>query len=98
MKDSLVVLPSTKTPETGGSQIRGNGAGVMVGRQGAVSIGDTASSGVLVKASMFLDEEAYVAAATLRPGDDAYSRNKFNQAESDRLPSNRQIPYTRHQM
>lgn len=47
---------------------------------------------------LFLDEEAYVAAATLRPGDDAYSRNKFNQAESDKLPSNRVVPDTRNLM
>ncbi|KAL7632544.1 UNVERIFIED_CONTAM: hypothetical protein RMT77_017111 [Armadillidium vulgare] len=46
--------------------------------------------------NLFLNEEAYVAAATLRPGDDAYSKNKFNQAESDKLPSNRAIPDTRH--
>ena len=46
----------------------------------------------------FLDEGAYIAAATLRPGADAYSRNKFNQAESDRIPSNRPVPDTRNQM
>ncbi|XP_018025197.1 polypeptide N-acetylgalactosaminyltransferase 2 [Hyalella azteca] len=46
----------------------------------------------------FLDEKAYIRAATVKPGADAYSRNKFNQAESDRLASNRAIPDTRNAM
>ncbi|KAF2354055.1 Glycosyltransferase 2-like [Trinorchestia longiramus] len=46
----------------------------------------------------FLDEKAYIAAATVKPGGDAYARNKFNQAESDRLASNRAIPDTRNAM
>ncbi|XP_069980081.1 polypeptide N-acetylgalactosaminyltransferase 2 isoform X3 [Penaeus vannamei] len=54
------------------------------------------SSSVGLRPSMFLDEEAYIAAATLAPGADAYTRNKFNQAESDKLASNRDVPDTRH--
>ena len=46
----------------------------------------------------FLDEAGYIAAATVKPGSDAYARNKFNQVESDRIPSNRAVPDTRNQM
>lgn len=46
--------------------------------------------------SSYLDEMAYVAAGGLRPGDDAYSRNKFNQLASDSLRSNRPVPDTRN--
>lgn len=46
--------------------------------------------------SSYLDETAYVAAGGLRPGDDAYSRNKFNQLASDSLRSNRPVPDTRN--
>lgn len=43
----------------------------------------------------FFDAAGYVAGATLKPGEDAYAKNKFNQAASDRLASNRDIPDTR---
>lgn len=46
--------------------------------------------------SNYLDETAYVSAGGLRPGDDAYSRNKFNQLASDSLRSNRPVPDTRN--
>jgi len=46
--------------------------------------------------SSYLDEVAYVAAGGLRQGDDAYSRNKFNQLASDSLRSNRPVPDTRN--
>lgn len=46
--------------------------------------------------SSYLDEVAYVAAGGLKRGDDAYSRNKFNQLASDSLRSNRPIPDTRN--
>ncbi|XP_050732839.1 polypeptide N-acetylgalactosaminyltransferase 2-like isoform X2 [Eriocheir sinensis] len=62
----------------------------------AAGASEGASAGGAVVPSLFLDEEAYIAAATLAPGKDAYSRNKFNQAESDKLASNRAIPDTRH--
>nr|XP_053643687.1 polypeptide N-acetylgalactosaminyltransferase 2-like [Cherax quadricarinatus] len=61
----------------------------------APSGGGGGGGGVAVP-SLFLDEEAYIAAATLAPSADAYSRNKFNQAESDKLASNRAVPDTRH--
>lgn len=41
------------------------------------------------------DEKAYIAATALKKGEDAYKRNAFNQAECDKLPSNREIPDTR---
>lgn len=45
---------------------------------------------------MFFDEDAYIAKTKLKPGDDAYQRHKFNQAASDALKSNRDIPDSRH--
>lgn len=45
----------------------------------------------------YFDERGYVERGRLHVGEDPYHRNKFNQAESDRLPSNRDIPDTRHQ-
>lgn len=46
--------------------------------------------------SSYLDEASYVAAGGLQRGDDAYSRNKFNQLASDSLRSNRPVPDTRN--
>lgn len=43
----------------------------------------------------FFNEAGYVAAGTLGPHEDPYRRNKFNQAASDRIASNRDIPDTR---
>ncbi|CAH1407328.1 unnamed protein product [Nezara viridula] len=44
-----------------------------------------------------LDERTYVAGGGLRPGEDPYLRNRFNQEASDKLPSNRPVPDTRAQ-
>lgn len=44
----------------------------------------------------YFDERAYVDKTKLKPGQDAYARNKFNQAASDQLMSNREIPDSRH--
>jgi len=44
----------------------------------------------------YFDERQYVDKTKLQPGQDAYARNKFNQEASDRLPSNREIPDSRH--
>lgn len=46
----------------------------------------------------YFDEKSYVDGGRLRPGEDPYNRNKFNQAASDQLASNRDVPDTRHQM
>ena len=43
----------------------------------------------------YFDERAYISAGALRPGENAYARNKFNQEASDKLPSNRDVPDTR---
>ncbi|XP_015903694.1 polypeptide N-acetylgalactosaminyltransferase 2-like [Parasteatoda tepidariorum] len=44
----------------------------------------------------YFEEKKYVSETILAPGENYYSRNKFNQAASDKLPSNRDIPDTRH--
>ena len=44
----------------------------------------------------YFDEKAYIDKTKLQHGQDAYARNKFNQAASDRLLSNREIPDSRH--
>ena len=43
----------------------------------------------------YFDERAYIDAKIVKEGEDAYARNKFNQAASDKLASNRLIPDTR---
>jgi len=44
----------------------------------------------------YFDEKAYIDKTKLHRGQDAYARNKFNQAASDQLVSNRDIPDSRH--
>nr|CAD7595656.1 unnamed protein product [Timema genevievae] len=44
----------------------------------------------------YFDERGYVERGGLRPGEDPYTRNRFNQDASDRLASNRDIPDERH--
>uniref|UniRef100_A0A1B0BTJ8 Polypeptide N-acetylgalactosaminyltransferase n=1 Tax=Glossina palpalis gambiensis TaxID=67801 RepID=A0A1B0BTJ8_9MUSC len=46
----------------------------------------------------YFDEAGYIKGGALRPGEDPYVRNRFNQEASDALPSNREIPETRHPM
>lgn len=43
----------------------------------------------------YFSESAYITGNTLRAGEDAYARNKFNQAASDKIASNREVPDTR---
>jgi len=43
----------------------------------------------------YFDEAAFVQGNTLKAGEDAYARNKFNQAASDKVASNREVPDTR---
>jgi hypothetical protein len=45
---------------------------------------------------MYFNEETYIAKGTLKPGEDAYHNNKFNQEASDKLTANRIIPDYRH--
>lgn len=46
----------------------------------------------------YFDESNYIRRGSLHAGEDPYIRNRFNQQESDKLPSNRVIPDTRHSM
>lgn len=46
----------------------------------------------------YFDEAGYIRGGALRTGEDPYTRNRFNQEASDALPSNREIPDTRHPM
>lgn len=51
----------------------------------------------LVNASLlYFNEESYISKGRLKPGEDAYHSNKFNQEASDKLQSNRPIPDYRH--
>ncbi|OCT80006.1 hypothetical protein XELAEV_18026822mg [Xenopus laevis] len=43
------------------------------------------------------NQDAYVGATVVRPGQDAYARNKFNQVESDKLLMDRSVQDTRHE-
>ncbi|XP_031569273.1 polypeptide N-acetylgalactosaminyltransferase 2-like [Actinia tenebrosa] len=42
------------------------------------------------------DEKKYLEGDALKQGEDAYGQNQFNQAISDKVPSDRNIPDTRH--
>lgn len=44
----------------------------------------------------YFNEESYISKGRLKPGEDAYHNNKFNQEASDTLESNRAIPDYRH--
>ena len=44
----------------------------------------------------YFDVKEYLDKTRVQPGQDAYARNKFNQAASDRIKMNRDVPDTRH--
>ncbi|XP_045593722.1 polypeptide N-acetylgalactosaminyltransferase 2 isoform X2 [Procambarus clarkii] len=90
LKDSAV------TSQQGSASSRAAAAAAAAVSVGGASGGGGGGGSLAVVPSLFLDEEGYIAAATLAPGADAYTRNKFNQAESDKLASNRAVPDTRH--
>lgn len=60
-------------------------------------LGGSAGGGGLGEWEYF-DEAGYIRGGALRTGEDPYIRNRFNQEASDALPSNREIPDTRHPM
>ena len=42
-----------------------------------------------------MDANKYIEAFTLKPDEDAYARNAYNQKESDKLPVDREVPDVR---
>lgn len=46
--------------------------------------------------NIYFNEKAYIDKTRVKPGEDAYAKNKFNQAASDDIPSNRDIPDARN--
>lgn len=42
------------------------------------------------------DEKQYLSGDALKQGEDVYGQNQFNQAISDKVPSDRNVPDTRH--
>lgn len=44
----------------------------------------------------YFNEKKYISKTLLNSGENPYLRNKFNQAASDKIPSNRDVPDTRH--
>lgn len=44
----------------------------------------------------YFNEKKYISKTILNPGENPYLRNKFNQAASDKIPSNRDVPDTWH--
>ena len=50
------------------------------------------------KSWKLFDVGSYIDKTKVRPGGDAYSRNKFNQVESDKLQVDRDVPDTRNSL
>ena len=45
---------------------------------------------------MYFDEQSYIAGTLIKPGEDPYARNAFNQEASDAIPAGRDISDHRH--
>lgn len=72
-----------------------NGSSFTVSQETSVDDDENLGSRISRGIESFFDEAGYVARGALIPGENPYNRNKFNQAASDKLPSNRPIPDTR---
>lgn len=68
------------------------GSSSGAGANSIQSTGPLSSEGV---AWQYFNEESYINGNKLKPGEDVYFRNKFNQAASDKIASNRDVPDTR---
>ncbi|XP_053736595.1 polypeptide N-acetylgalactosaminyltransferase 14 isoform X2 [Synchiropus splendidus] len=80
----LLVLSRRKLPELGA----GPGGGAEEPKQISEADWDDMLDG--------FDERSYLSVRRWRPGDDPYRLYAFNQRESERVPSNRALPDTRH--
>ena len=67
---------------TGPSSASGSGAG----SSSSSSSSNSSSVSAILLAEAYFDDRAYISGGALRPGEDAYGRNKFNQV-NDRFPS-----------
>lgn len=82
LKEELVVSgPRQKLPPSAAASI-----------QESEPSGPNGASGVEWR---YFDETAFIQGNTLKAGEDVYARNKFNQAASDKVLSNRDVPDTR---
>lgn len=72
-----------------------NGSSITVSQETPVEDEENFGSRISRGIQSFFDEAGYVARGALIPGENPYNRNKFNQAASDKLPSNRPVPDTR---
>ena len=67
---------------TGPSSASGSGAG----SSSSSSSSNSSSVSAILLAEAYFDDRAYISGGALRPGEDAYGRNKFNQV-NNRFPS-----------
>ena len=93
LKDEVIAATLLSASGSGPSGMTGGLTGGS-GSRSESSANDITESGGDIEWQYF-DERSYIDAKKVQEGEDAYSRNKFNQAASDKLASNRVIPDTR---
>lgn len=88
-KDKLINMPNTnyKTSKL-----------IQHPRFGGLGLNAIASETSHMVSWDYFDESGYISRGSLKAGEDPYIRNRFNQQASDSMPSNREIPDTRHPM
>ena len=91
LKDEVIAATLLSASGPSGGMTGGLTGG---GSRSESSANDITESGGDIEWQYF-DERSYIDAKKVQDGEDAYSRNKFNQAASDKLASNRVIPDTR---